>query len=310
MGSKKTKSTKKYSPAGFIEEGAKSALGKAQQWADTPYSAYQGDRVAGLSPNEQMAADLAAEGAGDYAAPLAEARQRFSEADISAYMNPYTDQVINPALNDLAKQQASRRNQQAGALSSAGAYGSRAALQLAESDSLADQDAARMAGDLRYKSFEGAADRWQSDQNRILASIGVEQRAKMGDYQRLMGTGEVQRYVEQAQKDFDYQQFVEERDWGGKQAALLTDVLQGLKGSYSTKQTSKSKQKAGLSDYVGAAVAIGGGIFSMGGSTALASMGTAVGGTTVSDIWNSPIDPTSLGTIGGSAGSFTGSLGG
>ena len=77
MGSKKTKNTSKYSPAGFIEEGAKSALGKAQQWANTPYSAYQGDRVAGLSPNEQMAADLAAEGAGDYAAPLSRSATAF-----------------------------------------------------------------------------------------------------------------------------------------------------------------------------------------------------------------------------------------
>lgn len=304
MGSKKTKSKTSYKPAAFIERGAQSALGKAQEWANRPYEAYGGERVAGLGANEQLGADFAAETAGDYAAPLAESRQRFSEADMGGYMNPYVQGVIDPALNDLAKQQAGRRAEMAGALSSAGAYGSRAALQLAESDSLADQDAARLAGNLRFESFEAAADRWQSDQQRILRSIGVEQAAKTGDYNRLMGSGQVQRYVDQAQKDFDYQQFTEERDWGGKQAALLTDILQGLKGSYSTTTKTKQKAKAGLADYVGAATAIGGGIFAMGGSTAAGSLAKA--GSTVSGIWNQPME---FGTIGGSPGEYTGSLG-
>ncbi len=273
MGSKKSKTTEKYDVPDWVESGSKQALSLAQQYASTPYQAYEGDRVASLGANEQLGADLAANESGAYKAPLAEARTRFSEADMTGYMNPYIENVINPGLRDLSQVQAQKRNQMAGALTSSGAYGSRAALQIAESDRLADQTAADFAGTQRFKAFEAAADRWDADQKRIMDSIGVEQSAINSDFKRLMASGEIQRYVDQLQKDFDYQQFVEGRDWSGKQAAVLTDVLRGIQGSYDTKRTSKTKQGSSLGQVLGAAVAVGsmftpGGMLAGGGSIA------------------------------------------
>jgi hypothetical protein len=88
---------------------------------------------------------------------------------------------------------------------------------------------------------------------------GVENELISQDIRNLMGTGAVQRAVEQSVKDFDYQQFVEARDWDVRQAQVLVDTLKGIQGSYDTKQTTKTKGST-LGTILGAAATIGGAV--------------------------------------------------
>ncbi len=87
------------------------------------------------------------------------------------------------------------------------------------------------------------------------------------DIRNLMMTGETARRIEQGQRDFDYAQFVEGRDWDAKNAGIITNVLAGLRGSYGeeTKTTTKEKGSV-MGQILGAATTIGAAYFTGGGS--------------------------------------------
>jgi hypothetical protein len=46
-------------------------------------------------------------------------------------------------------------------------------------------------------------------------------------------------------RDFDYQQFIENRDWDFRSMGALIASLEGTKGSYGTKQTSTETTSGG-----------------------------------------------------------------
>ena len=283
-GKKKTKSYQKYSPAPWIESGARSALGMAQRYADQPYQPYTGERVAGPSENQQAAFSLAEQQTGAYQPSMERAGSALEgvstnfgeDFDYQSYMNPFIKGALDPAAREVREDAARRRQDMLGQMQSAGAYGSRAALALRESDEAAFQE----VGDLYSQGYAAAFDRgsalWQADQDRKIGQAqGFMQHAGLSsdllgaDFQRLMESGEVQRDIEQQMKDFDYQQFIEARDWEGRNAAFLTDVLRGLKGSYTEEQFGKTttKTKGGvLGQVLGAGASAVGSYFLGGGS--------------------------------------------
>ena len=103
-------------------------VAKANAIAASPYQSYQGPRVAGISPTQKTAYDMAKTAASSYqpymqgaqmysdaagsTTGLAAANPYFSQAaktipqGIGEYMNPYTDSVVN-RIGDLAKRQLS-----------------------------------------------------------------------------------------------------------------------------------------------------------------------------------------------------------
>lgn len=56
-----------------------------------------------------------------------------------------------------------------------------------------------------------------------------------------MTTGATDRGIQQAVMDFDYKQFIEDRDWDFRGLAGMLAAIQGTKGSYSTTTTSEQK---------------------------------------------------------------------
>jgi len=218
--------------------------------------------------------------------------QDFSQFDSATYMNPYIKAALDPTAREVREQGSRNRNDLLGRMDAAGAYGSRAALSLREQDELTQQGISDVYSRGYSEAFDRGSALWGADQDRKmqksqqfmqLAGLGSDLVGK--DIGRLMETGAVQRSVDQSMKDFDYQQFVEGRDWGGKQAAYLTDVLRGLKGSYSeTQETKEVKRSKGnvLGQVLGAATTIAAAYFTGGASLALQAAGTAAVGAAAS----------------------------
>ena len=294
MGSGKKKTTQTYTPAGFIESGAKQATSLATDYASQPFQGYATTRrVADLAPGEKAAIDLSQDASGGYREDLDAARgalggvEYFDQFDPDVYMSPYIKGALDPAARELREEGLRREQDLAGSLSSRGAFsGSRAALAGREQAELTQQGISDLYGRGYQQAFESGTALWQADQDRRfqqaqaygeLAGLGSDLVDK--DIARLMETGETQRYVDQLMKDFDYQQFVEQRDWGGKQAAYLTDVLRGLKGSYTEVTQTKTKEKGNvLGQVLGAATTIAGAYFTGGASLAAGAAGGAAAG--------------------------------
>lgn len=308
-GSSKTKQKQVNSVPDWVERGSQRALGMANDIASQPYTPYTGERIAGLSQNEQMGVDLARTSSGKWMGDLDTARgllgrttERFTDADINAYMNPYLEGALNPAARKVRESAAMERNRLQGMQTSQGAFGGgrSAALQQALYDSTGES-VSDLYGRGYFEAFERGADRWAQDMDRSRQAasdyVSLAQNTmnmSTQDINNLMSTGGVQRGIEQMRKDFDYQQFVEGRDWDMRGLDALLTTLDGIKGSYTTTSTSETKNKpSALGQAVGLAATIYG--FSTGGlGTALMQGAKSIFGGGAPNVEGTKADPWSI----------------
>jgi hypothetical protein len=180
----------------YLEGPIRENIAQAQSIAARPYQAYGGSTVAGLASPQQQAINLAQSGvnvgqpqlaaaqqatqqamgqygniadvqAAGYQAPTAVQAQNFLTGDVAAYMNPFTQNVINQSLRDLASasqygiQQIGQQARQAGAFG-----GSRQGVAEALQRSQDVETAGRISADLRSQAFQDAAARMAADQAR------------------------------------------------------------------------------------------------------------------------------------------------
>lgn len=100
------------------------------------------------------------------------------QGDISQYMNPYTDTVINSSLAALDRQRQGALNQNADAAIRAKAFGgSRQAVQDAATDTEYGIQGAQLAANLQNQNFQQAQQALQSDQARNLQAQLANQQA-------------------------------------------------------------------------------------------------------------------------------------
>jgi hypothetical protein len=180
----------------YLEGPIRENIAEAQRIAGRPYQAYSGSTVAGLASPQQQAINLAQSGvnvgqpqlaaaqqatqqamgqygniadvqAAGYQAPTAVQAQNFLTGDVAAYMNPFTQNVIDQSLRDLASasqygiQQIGQQARQAGAFG-----GSRQGVAEALQRSQDVETAGRISADLRSQAFQDAAARMAADQAR------------------------------------------------------------------------------------------------------------------------------------------------
>lgn len=113
-------------------------------------------------------ADAAAINRGDIRQVQAE---RLRDTDLSAYMNPYTTNVIDAALGDLERSRQMQRQQDASRAAAAGAFGgSRQAVLEAETNRAFDDNAARTVAGLRQSAFQNAQQAAMGDIGNQLAA--------------------------------------------------------------------------------------------------------------------------------------------
>jgi hypothetical protein len=278
--SKKSKTTSETKIPSWLEAGSKQAVALGQKIAEREYTPYEGERIAGLDPNEQRAYEMANTGVGGYQADLDRSRElteqgskSFLDADMDAYMNPYVKGALDPAARELKEEtarQVALRGQEAGM---AGAFGgSRQAI--AESETR--RGGLEAVSDLYQKgyekAFESGAAKFQADRN--ASARGAEQFRALGaqgqqqltqDMQNLMSTGGMKRSLKQAGLDFDYQQFVEARDWDITNLQPLLAAVSGVPYGVKTTNTQKT---SGLGNAIGVAAAAAGAIMNPSGAIA------------------------------------------
>jgi hypothetical protein len=285
MGGKKKKTTQTYQPPDYVQQQARNASGIATRIANQKYEAYEGDRVAGLSQNEQMGMQLARDNVGaaqpyyQEAAGLARDSTQswadMSDAERDRYMNPYIKGALDPAAREI------REEGQRGAMaldaraSSMDAFGgSRAALMRSENREKTLQGISDLYGKGYAQAYESAVGVFGDEKARELQASGrimelgsAVQSAGTQDVNTLMATGATDRDIQQRMMDFDYGQFIEERDWDFRSLGAVIAALEGTKGSYETKQTTESKESGGeLGQALGLAATLVGAYFTGGAS--------------------------------------------
>lgn len=241
LGSQRSSRTSTTTPIVPAEvEGARRDLfTRAGAFAAQPFQPYTAQRFAELTPDElagfQAARNIAAtsgalspltsELVGEGVTAARSLAQRLPDVDLSGYMSPYTQAVLEPALRDIGERAAQERLRLGQRSAQAGAFGgSRQAI--AESE--LERGTQRAIGDLsareRANAYNQAIAQFREDQTRIpglfstaLGQVGTglaQTAARLGtEVAPLTQIGGAQRALEQAELDFARQQFEEERDF-------------------------------------------------------------------------------------------------
>jgi hypothetical protein len=287
MGSKKTTTTRRTEIAPWLEAGSQQAVALGRQIGSQPYQAYGGQRVAGLSENEQTALGLAQQGGSearsylDRAGAQLDSMQAYSGDRVREYMNPYLENVLNPALRKTGEAFDARRTQLRNNAAKVNAFGGDRQSLL---ESQLDKNYLETVGDItskaNYDAWANAQEMFFRDEERKLraadayARVGGDiSRMNSAQIQDLMATGGLSRVLEQAKLDFDYQQFIENRDWNIRN---LGPLIESLRVPASSTQTDTTREKGGaLGQILGAAATVATAYFTGGASLGLAGLGKA-----------------------------------
>jgi hypothetical protein len=258
----------------YVTDAGKKSVNLATQIAGQPYVGYGGARVAGMSPNERYAAQQAPgelnryggafQTAGQYAQMGAAPNQQMWLDNAQAYMNPYMEAAIRPAIREVGNQAEQTRLQNNMQSAQRGAFGgSRTALMESENERNKLQTQgdlmARGLADAYGQGMQGfALDTDIRNQNRDFALRGADAMSMMpgreaairdSAYQRMLQTGGLDRSIQQASLDTLYRDFLEQRDWPLRGLDAMNSTLHGMPfGQTSTTQQDPNmlSQLAGL----------------------------------------------------------------
>ena len=201
----------------WLNEAAQKNLEIADQLASRPYQPYGGSVVAGFSPEQQQAFQMAQQNVGSYQPALtagmgAAARgayydpqmvsaPSFLQGNIQEYMNPYISEVEQRATSNAERALQQQMNQISGqAIQSRAFGGSRQGI----AEGVAAAEGARGIGDLsaqlRSQGFQQAAALQQADQARQMqASLANQQAGLTSAGLGLQGAGVLGNLAQQRQ---------------------------------------------------------------------------------------------------------------
>jgi hypothetical protein len=220
-------------------------------------------------PYYQTAAGYAERGAG-----------QFEDADMSKYMNPYIKGALDPAAREIRQEGARGAMELDARASSMDAFGgSRAALMRSENREKTIQGVSDLYGRGYAQAYESAVGIWGDERARDMQAAGRFQdlgtsisNANRTDISTLMATGATDRSIQQAMRDFDYQQFIEDRDWDFRNLGGLIAALEGTKGSYATTSETTTKESGGeFAQALGIAATLVGAFYNPVGTVAAAT---------------------------------------
>ncbi len=235
-----------------------------------PYQAYTGTRFAGFNPDQQQAftdtrtfagampggyqtATDTAKGETTYQSGFRTAGQDQAgfQRELDARMNPFTQSVINQIQKDISEQQQMALGRTSEQARAAGAFGgSRQGVAEALTSGRYGDAFARTAGQLRADQFNRAMAGVDQDRARQEQFRGQAAQTRLGAGRDLLrGTqatdaataqrinalariGQQQQAMDQAARDFEYQQFLEERDYDKMNILAGGGLLGSAPGDY------------------------------------------------------------------------------
>lgn len=178
----------------WVQEAGQRNLAAAYDVSRSLQGPYEGQRVASMTPGQigtigaiannyalaqpayAYAQQMAAQ-AGQYQPTQVQAGQ-LASSDLSPYMNPYTQNVLQTSLDTLNQQRLTGLNQAADAAIKARAFGgSRQAIQEAVVNAAAQQQAGQLAANLMAQNFAQAQQAAQGDIARQMEAARLNQAA-------------------------------------------------------------------------------------------------------------------------------------
>lgn len=258
LGGSRTGSSSSSGPPKWIRDETKSVLNRARPYYNQAYVPYTGTRVQPLSDMEVRGNQLASDSAGKWQPYLDRAAEMMGRGgrmienyDLSGYMNPYREKVLDVAARKAAERGGIRLNEIRGNAAARNAFGGSRATML-ETNTARDID--QNIDDLYTTGMDAA---WRdatgnfyrdNDEMRRGAS-GYLDLARQGsdltgeDIARLMRGGETERKLGQAQRDTDYADWLTKQNWDKDQVERYMDFIRKIPSS--NVQTGSSSPLAG-----------------------------------------------------------------
>lgn len=207
----------------------------------------------------------------DQAAGDIQGIKQYNTQNLQSYMDPYVSSVLTPQLQqeniDYNAQKSALANNKAGAFG-----GDRAALAESGLDYAHKQTIAGDVGNAYSSAYTNAQSAFFQDQNKQLnAAKGLQSVAgdvsalNQQQYQDLMSSGGLTRALGQKQLDFNYNQFIEQRDWSVNNLQPLLSSINAAKGTQGVTSTYSGPSSA-AGQAIGAAATIAGAYFTGGKS--------------------------------------------
>jgi hypothetical protein len=275
-----------------MREGSQRAVQMAMDRSRQDYQAYGGQRIADLSQNEQMGIGMARENVGAWQGDFESAREAIrqsgrsitEEGALEGYMNPYMEEVLAPQRRRQNEAFEAERAQRAATRGASNAFGGRGQMweNQFESEFQTRQD--ELTGSAYGAAFDRATQMFGEERDRDLRRAGAFQDVGEGaqsmrqrDLRDLMESGFIQRTQEQAGLDFQYLEYLEERDWDVNNMMTLVDVLSSV--PHEESEEGSSRQEVKESDPLGTVIGVAAIAASaiMTGGSSLAVMGAAGG---------------------------------
>jgi hypothetical protein len=265
-----TTSTQQMRLPEWYQKAAKGTLGFAKDVASRPYQPYGGQTVAGINPYQQQAFDWTKGNLGvaqgdirgfmqgmngltNFSPEQVQAGQ-FAGTNMSPYMNPYTQNVVDTSLNSIDRARQMELQRGAGAAAGAGAFGgSRHGVADALTNEAALRQSAETSANLYNQGYQQATglamqdigNRFQGDlanqqagiqgaQMRYQAGMGGGQLAQMANQAgiqsaaALQGAGDAMQNQTQAQLADRYKRFLEQRGYPQQQLDIMLRSLGGM----------------------------------------------------------------------------------
>lgn len=282
-----TNTTQTVQLPAWVDAASQANYAQAQQVSANLMKPYTGNTVAPMNGFEQNAFAQVASGNGLAQPSMDTAKNtltgvqgyngqnvtagQFPGTDVSAYMNPYTQQVINAAQNTERQTLQNNLNQVGDAATQAGAYGgSRQAVQAGAAQSQSAMNMANLTAQLQNQNFTQAQAQINNDQNRALqaamanqsnglsaaqlraqaatagAQVGqMSQQANLQQAAAMQNSGDAMRGYQQDLLNQEYQRYQDQRQYPIDQLSILQYGL-GV-SPYGSTTTGTTVQQGGSS---------------------------------------------------------------
>lgn len=222
-------STTTYDIPSYFKEIQERTLRRAETESQLPFQAYQGQRIAQLTPTEQQAGDIYSQQILPQAGQLsAIGAQTFTPAMAQQYMNPYENQVVSSALGDVERAYQGQQRALSTQAIQAGAFGGgREGVQRGVLGGEYLRQVGDVSGRLRQAGFESGAQRFAADRAAQLGASQAQLAALAGASSGLAQFGSQERGIQQAGLTEAFRDFVEEQGFEQNQINQVIGALAG-----------------------------------------------------------------------------------
>ena len=206
------------------------------------------------------------QGIGAYQPYMQAAAAMAAPEGYQAFMSPFTQDVINQSMQDIARGGAMQQGQLAGQATGAGAFGgSRAAVASGELARGTLEQQARTAAQLRESGFQ-QAQQLAGQRSALFSGLGqLGQQLGTQDINTLLGLGGMTQQQAQAQLDVDRRNLLAQQALPFQQIGFMSDIFRGVPALQSTYQSSTTPPPSTTSQLLGLGTAGLGAIGAAGG---------------------------------------------